>query len=83
MFRVSSWPAREVEKPTAGAAKRFDSVTPGVAAGTVMSLWFIYKGMSARSGRPCPCCETAMDRRHCKYVCPNHGVVYDCSDTFW
>jgi len=24
-----------------------------------------------------------MHRRHCKYVCPNHGVVFDCSDTFW
>jgi len=24
-----------------------------------------------------------MHRRHCKYVCPNHGVVYDCGDTFW
>lgn len=35
------------------------------------------------SGRPCPVCGAAMDRRHCKYVCPNHGVVYDCSDTFW
>lgn len=34
-------------------------------------------------GRPCPVCETAMERRHCKYVCPRHGVVYDCSDTFW
>jgi len=35
------------------------------------------------SGRPCPLCGTGMARRHCKYVCPNHGVVYDCSDTFW
>jgi hypothetical protein len=34
-------------------------------------------------GRPCPSCAAAMYRRHCKYVCPNHGVVYDCSDTFW
>jgi hypothetical protein len=34
-------------------------------------------------GRPCPRCGTAMYRRHCKYVCPQHGVVYDCSDTFW
>jgi len=24
-----------------------------------------------------------MYERHCKYVCPNHGVVYDCSDTFY
>ena len=35
------------------------------------------------AGRPCPACGAAMDRRHCKYVCPRHGVVYDCSDTFW
>jgi predicted RNA-binding Zn-ribbon protein involved in translation (DUF1610 family) len=34
-------------------------------------------------GRPCPLCGTSMHRRHCKYVCPEHGVVYDCSDTFW
>jgi predicted RNA-binding Zn-ribbon protein involved in translation (DUF1610 family) len=34
-------------------------------------------------GRPCPLCGASMHRRHCKYVCPEHGVVYDCSDTFW
>ncbi|MFB6089546.1 MAG: HVO_2523 family zinc finger protein [Halobellus sp.] len=34
-------------------------------------------------GRPCPLCDRSMARRHCKYVCPEHGVVYDCSDTFW
>jgi len=34
-------------------------------------------------GRPCPLCGRSMARRHCKYVCPEHGVVYDCSDTFW
>jgi hypothetical protein len=34
-------------------------------------------------GRPCPMCERPMTHRHCKYVCPEHGVVYDCSDTFY
>ncbi|WP_192927988.1 MULTISPECIES: HVO_2523 family zinc finger protein [Halococcus] len=34
-------------------------------------------------GRPCPACGAAMEHRHCEYVCPRHGVVYDCSDTFW
>ncbi|WP_089384108.1 HVO_2523 family zinc finger protein [Halorubrum vacuolatum] len=34
-------------------------------------------------GRPCPLCGTPMYHRHCKYVCPSHGVVYDCSDTFY
>ncbi|WP_202593945.1 HVO_2523 family zinc finger protein [Halorubrum halophilum] len=34
-------------------------------------------------GRPCPRCETPMYHRHCKYVCPQHGVVYDCADTFY
>ncbi|WP_168191196.1 MULTISPECIES: HVO_2523 family zinc finger protein [Haloprofundus] len=34
-------------------------------------------------GRPCPFCGASMQHRHCKYVCPTHGVVYDCSDTFW
>ena len=38
---------------------------------------------SQNGGRPCPICETPMYHRHCKYVCPNHGVVYDCSDTFY
>ncbi|WP_170977281.1 HVO_2523 family zinc finger protein [Halorussus salinisoli] len=34
-------------------------------------------------GRPCPICEEPMYSRHCKYVCPQHGVVYDCADTFY
>jgi hypothetical protein len=36
-----------------------------------------------RGGRPCPMCDARMYERHCKYVCPNHGVVYDCADTFY
>jgi predicted RNA-binding Zn-ribbon protein involved in translation (DUF1610 family) len=40
-------------------------------------------GAGDETGRPCPLCGAAMGRRHCKYVCPRHGVVYDCSDTFW
>ncbi len=35
-----------------------------------------------RGGRPCPYCETPMYKRHCKYVCPQHGVIIDCSDPF-
>ncbi|WP_418281516.1 HVO_2523 family zinc finger protein [Halorubrum sp. DTA98] len=35
------------------------------------------------TGRPCPLCGASMFHRHCKYVCPAHGVVYDCSDTFY
>lgn len=38
---------------------------------------------SNAGGRPCPICEEPMYHRHCKYVCPQHGVVYDCSDTFY
>ena len=38
---------------------------------------------SEDGGRPCPLCESPMYHRHCKYVCPQHGVVYDCSDTFY
>ncbi|CCC41033.1 HVO_2523 family zinc finger protein [Haloquadratum walsbyi] len=41
------------------------------------------ENIPSQRGRPCPFCETAMIHRHCKYVCPEHGVVYDCSDTFW
>lgn len=36
----------------------------------------------ATRGRTCPYCETALYRRHCKYVCPQHGVIIDCSDPF-
>ncbi len=37
----------------------------------------------AGSGGPrCPFCEAPMYKRHCKYVCPQHGVVIDCSDPF-
>ena len=35
-----------------------------------------------KAGPPCPFCECSMYKRHCKYVCPQHGVVYDCSDPF-
>lgn len=35
------------------------------------------------AGRPCPLCGASMHHRHCKYVCPEHGVVYDCADTFY
>jgi predicted RNA-binding Zn-ribbon protein involved in translation (DUF1610 family) len=34
-------------------------------------------------GRPCPRCGEQMYSRHCKYVCPQHGVVFDCADTFY
>jgi len=40
-------------------------------------------GDTASGGRPCPLCDRQMYSRHCKYVCPEHGVVYDCSDTFY
>ncbi|WP_415488903.1 HVO_2523 family zinc finger protein [Candidatus Hikarchaeum yamanae] len=34
------------------------------------------------SNRVCPVCSSGLFSRHCKYVCPNHGVIYDCSDPF-
>ncbi|GAB3680152.1 hypothetical protein GCM10028857_02490 [Salinarchaeum chitinilyticum] len=40
-------------------------------------------GDDEAEGRPCPACGESMYRRHCKYVCPKHGVVYDCADTFY
>lgn len=40
------------------------------------------RGLEYGTGPPCPFCETAMYKRHCKYVCPQHGVVIDCSDPF-
>ncbi|WP_232688710.1 HVO_2523 family zinc finger protein [Halobacterium zhouii] len=33
-------------------------------------------------GRGCPLCGASMFKRHCKYVCPQHGVIVDCSDPF-
>jgi predicted RNA-binding Zn-ribbon protein involved in translation (DUF1610 family) len=41
------------------------------------------RGGDTVQGRPCPFCGASMVHRHCKYVCPEHGVVYDCSDTFY
>ncbi|WP_350355276.1 HVO_2523 family zinc finger protein [Haloglomus salinum] len=36
------------------------------------------------SGPPtCPMCDADLYRRHCKYVCPQHGTIMDCSDNFW
>lgn len=34
------------------------------------------------NGPRCPRCEAVLFKRHCKYVCPQHGVVYDCADPF-
>lgn len=27
-------------------------------------------------------CEEELQSRHCKRICPVHGVIYDCSDPF-
>ena len=32
--------------------------------------------------RTCPVCGARLYGRHCKYVCPQHGVVIDCADPF-
>jgi len=40
-------------------------------------------GIEEPAGRPCPHCGASMYHRHCKYVCPEHGVVFDCADTFY
>ncbi|WP_436909807.1 HVO_2523 family zinc finger protein [Halosimplex marinum] len=34
-------------------------------------------------GRPRPVCERPTTHRHCTYVRPEHGVVYDCADTLY
>ncbi|THE65621.1 hypothetical protein D8Y22_06730 [Salinadaptatus halalkaliphilus] len=40
-------------------------------------------GRNTDSTEPtCPHCEAPMFERHCKYVCPQHGVIIDCSDPF-
>ncbi len=38
--------------------------------------------MVEEDGPACPACGALLVSRHCKYVCPNHGTVYDCSDPF-
>ncbi|GAB3039957.1 HVO_2523 family zinc finger protein [Natronobiforma cellulositropha] len=40
------------------------------------------RGADARGGPRCPFCDAPLYKRHCKYVCPQHGVVIDCSDPF-
>ncbi|MFC7098259.1 HVO_2523 family zinc finger protein [Halobaculum marinum] len=40
-------------------------------------------GEAVKRTRPCPYCGTSMVHRHCEYVCPQHGVVFDCSDPFY
>ncbi|NKE37450.1 hypothetical protein GWG54_16865 [Natronococcus sp. JC468] len=38
---------------------------------------------AASTGAPtCSYCQAPLYKRHCKYVCPQHGVVIDCSDPF-
>ena len=40
--------------------------------------------MAPEAGGPnCPQCERTLFERHCKYVCPAHGVIFDCSDPFY
>jgi len=39
-------------------------------------------GIAESSAPACPSCGEALYKRHCKYVCPNHGPVIDCSDPF-
>ncbi|WP_277553439.1 HVO_2523 family zinc finger protein [Halobaculum limi] len=40
-------------------------------------------GEEVKQTRPCPYCGSSMVHRHCEYVCPEHGVVFDCSDPFY
>jgi len=37
----------------------------------------------AGEGPRCPQCDAELFERHCKYVCPHHGVIMDCGDTFY
>ena len=41
------------------------------------------KDTDSKTSPRCPACGAETYRRHCKYVCPAHGVVMDCADTFW
>lgn len=39
-------------------------------------------GASAGGAPTCPHCNAPLYKRHCKYVCPQHGPIIDCSDPF-
>ena len=39
-------------------------------------------GTSAGGAPTCPHCNAPLYKRHCKYVCPQHGPIIDCSDPF-
>jgi hypothetical protein len=57
---------------SAGSANVGDTSSTGAANSSELS-----------AGAPrCPHCEAPMYKRHCKYVCPQHGVIIDCSDPF-
>lgn len=30
----------------------------------------------------CPKCDAHLEEYLCKLICPNHGVITDCSDPF-
>jgi exosome complex RNA-binding protein Csl4 len=32
--------------------------------------------------RSCNRCGAELEERHCKLVCPQHGVIRDCADPF-
>lgn len=52
-------------------------------AGLQASAMSDSEGETTAPGRPCPQCGATMVHRHCEYVCPQHGVVFDCADTFY
>ena len=54
-----------------GATESVETDRPGAAA------------ERSEHGRPCPQCGATLIHRHCEYVCPNHGVIMDCADTFY
>ncbi|MFC7071218.1 HVO_2523 family zinc finger protein [Halobaculum lipolyticum] len=56
-----------------GASETADSADAGERTGAD----------SVKRTRPCPYCGASMVHRHCEYVCPQHGVVFDCSDPFY
>lgn len=39
--------------------------------------------MDSDNNMLCNYCETPCRKQHCKIVCPNCGIVRDCSDPFY
>jgi hypothetical protein len=65
-----------------GASRRAERSTHGT--GGLLGAGVLSQGVPDDAGGPtCPQCDAELYERHCKYVCPQHGVIMDCADLFY